>query len=225
MMKARLLLKISFFLLALGAQSQDVKERLYFKIGVGNSFGLSATQLDFPVGSNGVFEENYRPGGGYNLYFGIGVPLNTDLDLEVTLEQTMQLSFTQTASTGGFGSSSASTFQSFFRTSLNVGAYFNLPELNNGANFRIGGGGFYTVPSKGTFRSDGETWGTFRLQSGPGLLFGASLSAPVEKVILEPGLRVKIANLDVKENNFDDPNNQITSGNISSIDILFAILF
>lgn len=224
-MKAKLLLNVSFILLVVIAQSQDVKEQLYFKAGVGNSFGLAAYQLDFPVGSSGVFEENYRPGGGYNICFGIGVPLNTAIDLEVTLEQTMQISFTQTASSGGFGNSSASTFQSFFRTNLNVGAYFNLPELNNGANFRIGGGAFYAIPSKGTFRSDGETWGSFRLNSGPGLMFGASLIAPVEKVILEPGLRVKIANLDVKENSFDDPNNQIASGNISSIDILFAILF
>ncbi len=220
-MKTRLLLKLSFSLLVLFAQAQDVTERVYFKVGVGNSFGLASNELDFPVGSNGVSVENYSPGGGYNVYFGVGVPLNTAVDLEVTLEQVMQLSFTQAVS----NNSSSSSFQSFFRTNLHVGAFLNLPELSNGANFRLGAGAFYTLPSKGTFRSDGETWGTFRLKSGPGFSFGASLIAPVEKIIFEPGLRVKIASLDVKENSFDDPSNQITSGNISSIDLLLSILF
>lgn len=221
MIKTKFLLNISFILLVLGAHSQDGEERVYCKVGTGNSFGLSANELDFPMGANSVFVNNYRPGSGYNIYFGIGVRLSDELDLEVTLEQAMQFNFTQTTSNG----SSFSTFQSFFRTHLHVGAFYNLPTLPNGANVRLTAGAFYTLPSKGTFKADGDTWGTFRLKSGPGFTFGGSLIAPLGKIILEPGLRVKIASLDVKESSFDDPDNQITSGNISSVDILVALIF
>lgn len=202
----------------------DIKSRVYLRGGIGNSFGVTANELDYPTGPSSVSIENYRAGSGFNLYFGVGVPLNL-VDLEFSVEESMQFQFQSTTSSGSFGSSSSRTFQSFFKTNLILGAYFNLPDLANGYNIRLGGGTFYAIPSKGTFKRDGDTWGTFKLNPGVGYFLAGGLMIPIKDLILEPGLRIKISSLDVKENSFEDPENQIVSGDISSIDLMFAVLF
>lgn len=192
---------------------------IYLKAMTGRGFSLSTERLNFNSSRGAYANLELGPGAGLNLAFGTGLRTK-HCDFELLLEESMIFGFS--ASTGSNGSVTMST--SFLKTNVYGMGYFKIPLKKNNF-FRLGGGSFLNFPGKFKVKLDGDKLGYAQYSSNVGFLGDLNIMIAAKTVYVNPGLKLKIANIDSRKITFTENQDKLNQLDISSIDLYLALQF
>jgi|GEM_PF-1875820 len=199
-------------------RSKPLPGGIYLKAQAGRGFSLNHEKMTFNT-SGSYADMNFGPGAGFNLSFGTGLRSKV-FDAELLLEESLVFGFSASTGSGGSVTSSAS----FFKTNLYGVGYLKIP-MSRGNYFRMGIGPFISFPGKYKAKLDGSKLGYAKYNSAVGYVIDLNVLLEAKTVYVNPGLRFKSAKTDSKEITFTQNQSNLTSLNLSSVDIYLAIQF